>query len=80
MLAYSAPAVHHYGWIPLNPFNWRNVKATVFGSSYTNILSGVLLLWTLIVHLTGLGLSHYQLHAFQKIWGTVYAGMLLLSA
>lgn len=74
MLAYSASAVHRYGWIPLNPLNWRNVKATVFGSCWIHFQSLLLLTWTLVMHLTGLGLTNAELHAFQTIWGTVFAG------
>jgi hypothetical protein len=74
VLAYKASAVHQYGWIPLNPFCWRNIKATVFSSALLNIQTAALILWALVLHLTGFGIPLYDMRAFLKIWGTVYAG------
>jgi hypothetical protein len=76
VLAYSASAVHSYGWIPLNPFNWSTVKATVFSSWVLHTQTVVLVAWTAIIHTTGLGLRNLDLNGFLKIWGTVYAGAL----
>lgn len=78
VLAYKASAVHQYGWIPLNPFKWRNVKATVFSSVLLNVQTVVLVGWALIIHTTGLGMHDYDIRAFLKIWGTVYAGVVAL--
>ena len=78
VLAYQAAAVHQYGWIPLNPFKWRNVKATVFSSVLLNVQTAVLVGWAMLIHTTGLGMPEYDIRAFLKIWGTVYAGMSLL--
>lgn len=77
MLAYKASAVHQYGWIPLNPLKWRNVKATVFSSVLLNFQTTFLVGWALIIHFTGLGMPEYDIRAFLKIWGTVYAGVVL---
>ena len=79
VLAYQASAVHQYGWIPLNPFKWRNVKATVFSSVLLNVQTVLLVGWALLIHTTGLGMPEYDIRAFLKIWGTVYAGRCLLS-
>jgi hypothetical protein len=75
VLAYKASAIHQYGWIPLNPFNWRNVKATVFGSWVIHAQSLALIAWTAFIHVTGLWVEEYDIRAFLKIWGTVYSGM-----
>lgn len=77
VLAYKASAVHQYGWIPLNIFNWRTVKATVFSSVLLNIQTVCLVAWALLIHTTGLGMPEYDIRAFLKIWGTVYAGVAL---
>lgn len=74
VLAYKASSVHQYGWIPLNPFHWRNIKATVFSSALLNLQSAALCLWALLLHTTGFGVPVYDMRAFLKIWGTVYAG------
>ena len=76
MLAYKSSSVHRYGWIPLNPFNWRNVRATVFSSGLIHFQTLLLVLWVLIIHLTGLGVRYYDIYGFLKVWGTVYSGML----
>jgi hypothetical protein len=74
LLAYKASAIHRYGWIPLNPLNWRNVRATVFRSGNIHVQTALLVAWTAIIHATGLGFREYDLHGFLKAWGTVYSG------
>lgn len=74
VLAYKPSTVHQYGWIPLNPFNARNVKATVFSSSLLNIQSVILVSWAAFLHGTGCWVDDYDARAFLKIWGTVFAG------
>lgn len=74
MLAYKPQAVHQYGWIPFNPFNTRNFKATVFSSPLLNVQTVILVAWAAFLHATGCWVEAYDARAFLKIWGTVFAG------
>jgi hypothetical protein len=74
VLSYHPSSVHKFGWIPLNPLNWRNVKATVFSTWAIHIQTAALVAWAGIIHATGLGLKNYDLHGLLKTWGTTYAG------
>mmetsp|Transcript_4602 Transcript_4602/g.11151 ORF Transcript_4602/g.11151 Transcript_4602/m.11151 type:complete len:735 (+) Transcript_4602:197-2401(+) len=72
VLKYRASILHTYGWAPF--FIWRNVKATVFGNPRLYLQTSLLLLWMLILHLTGLGAMNRDIQVFTTIFGTSYLG------
>eukprot|EP01023_Acetabularia_acetabulum_P066078 TRINITY_DN8853_c0_g1_i3.p1 TRINITY_DN8853_c0_g1~~TRINITY_DN8853_c0_g1_i3.p1 ORF type:complete len:379 (-),score=37.06 TRINITY_DN8853_c0_g1_i3:49-1185(-) len=72
LIKYRPGHLHAYGWIPF--INMRNLSATVFGSTTLHVQSLVLIGWTLLLHLTGLGLPEEDLKSFSLVFGTPYLG------
>ena len=55
LLEYSPRATHSLGWMPL--FAWNNLGVTVFASWELHVQTALLMAWTLLLQVTGLGLS-----------------------
>ena len=74
LLEYEPRALHTIGWLP-RPTR-RALAATVFADRRLHSQTFALVLWTLLLHLTGLGVPAAHRAHFCEIFGTAYLGSL----
>ena len=74
LLEYEPRALHTIGWLP-RPTR-RALAATVFADRRLHSQTLALVLWTLLLHLTGLGVPAAHRAHFCEIFGTAYLGSL----
>ena len=74
LLEYSPQLLHTVGWFPW-PGSY-NLGVTVFASWALHAQTALLLSWTALLHLTGLGIPLEHQRHFAAIFGTAYLGSL----
>ena len=74
LLEYSPQLLHTVGWFPW-PGSY-DLGVTVFASWALHVQTALLLSWTALLHLTGLGIPLGHQRHFAAIFGTTYLGSL----